>query len=123
MAIQILAAIGVLAVIAGIVSVLSKAAKWLKKKIIHRKSDVTERVERLEQIQTDLLKSYKTMRQNYDVVATLDSDVQSLANIANAQRSHIETLQAAVKLLNKRIERLQEDIETPVEVDEEYAAL
>lgn len=75
----------------------------------------------------EIERKVKAIQTDFDTVSDIDRDLQSLASIVNVQRGHIEALQAAVKLLSRRIERLQETIDNsdnfPEITDEEYAAL
>lgn len=83
--------------------------------------DVLGRMDNLEastkQHIRDIERKVKGLQEDFDTVGSLDRDIQNLAAIVNVQRGHIEALQTTVKLLNRRIERLQEDMTSEVAED------
>ena len=139
---DILVIIGAIAVLYAVITGLRK----LQSAILKKRQDRLERLAqsgsihlnvlgRIDEIEAftkqhlrDIERKLKSSQEDFDAVGDLDRDVQNLATIVHAQKQQIDALNAAHKILSRRIARLDEEItgngdDIPETVDEEYAAL
>ncbi len=139
---DILVIIGAIAVLYAVITGLRKLQSVIRKKRQDRLErlaqsgsihlNVLGRIDEIEaftkQHLRDIERKLKSTQEDFDAVGDLDRDVQNLATIVHAQKQQIDALNAAHKILSRRIARLDEEItgngdDIPETVDEEYAAL
>lgn len=124
-ALSFIGAVAVAYVVGGLIGKAVAKLTARRKARLSRKVASVNRIDELEHAVDELQQAVKAIQADMEALSKADpfSRIETLAAVVNVQRGHIEALQGAVKVLNRRLGRLQEELENREEQPEAEASV